>query len=671
MTKQLAVLMAIALWNPLLLVAASPPGDVVGKVSLGYQGWFSCQNDGSNTGWLHWANNLPSPSDYFMRSWPDAREYPATYQTGFADLGNDQPAVLFSSYDQITVNTHFRWMQEHNLDTMALQRFNPNAFTNAIAPKVRAAAETYGRKFYVMYDTTNWGTALEPQIEADWTNVASGYTSSPAYALQNGKPAVCIYGLGMPDDGHPHDLATCLRIVDWFKAQGCYVIGGLGRLWRTENSALLPLYDDLDMISPWMIGSVGTISDLDGAYASETLPDQTYCDSYGIDYQPCVLPGDLSIQQRLHGDFMWHMFYNVTRAGCHSAYISMFDEFNEGNQIAKTAEDATQTPTNGPFPALNEDGTACSADYYLRLTFDGGRMLKGQLALTSVRPTPPTIPVVKQLIPGGVILLQAQANGDYVVAPDGTTPLVASGTAVGPWEKFAVVDGGNGTVALLAQANGCYVTAENAGNSALIANRTAVGPWERFTEVDLGNGRSALRSFINGCYVSAPQNGAAALLAAVAIPSGAESFTVLADQNTPFDQWRIQVFGAAGADDAAISGAAADPDGDGWSNLLEYALNHDPLVADASLPAPVAEVNPADGKTYLTLSFHRRLSAFGVTSQAEISIDLLTWSSDPALIQSLSPVADANGITELVKVRAVVPMNQAPRQFLRIRVTMP
>jgi uncharacterized protein YbdZ (MbtH family) len=39
--------------------------------------------------------------------------------------------------------------------------------------------------------------------------------------------------------------------------------------------------------------------------------------------------------------------------------------------------------------ALDEDGTACTSDYYLRLTNDGGRMLKGQIPLTATRPTVP------------------------------------------------------------------------------------------------------------------------------------------------------------------------------------------------------------------------------------------------------------------------------------------
>src|SRR4030088_231525 len=46
-------------------------------------------------------------------------------------------------------------------------------------------------------------------------------------------------------------------------------------------------------------------------------------------------------------------------------------------------------PANSGLLALDQDGTACSSDYYLRLTADGGKMLKGQIALTPTRPTAP------------------------------------------------------------------------------------------------------------------------------------------------------------------------------------------------------------------------------------------------------------------------------------------
>jgi hypothetical protein len=67
----------------------------------------------------------------------------------------------------------------------------------------------------------------------------------------------------------------------------------------------------------------------------------------------------------------------------------MYDEFNEGNQIAKTAATSASIPAGSSFVTLDEDGTACSSDYYLRLTGDGGRMLRGQIALTATRPTSP------------------------------------------------------------------------------------------------------------------------------------------------------------------------------------------------------------------------------------------------------------------------------------------
>ncbi len=115
------------------------------------------------------------------------------------------------------------------------------------------------------------------------------------------------------------------------------------------------------------------------------------CNAFGIDYQPCVIPGDLQSGHRRHGDLMWRQFYNLQRVGVQGFYISMFDEYNEGNQIAKTAESRSWVPQGSGIRALDEDGTAFSSDYYLRLTNDGGRMLKRELPLTEIRPTQPML----------------------------------------------------------------------------------------------------------------------------------------------------------------------------------------------------------------------------------------------------------------------------------------
>ncbi|MER7363085.1 hypothetical protein [Nonomuraea wenchangensis] len=501
--------------------AASPPGDVVGKITVGYQGWFACIGDGAPiNAWWHWSQNNsqpPSPTNTTIVAWPDMREYTRTYRTAYGNLGNGQPATLFSSYDQQTVDTHFRWMRENNIDTAALQRFNPNggegATRDAMATKVRGAAEANGRKFYIMYDVSGW-TNFQPEIKTDWTAKMSVLTASPMYAKQNGKPVVCVWGFGFTEDKHPSDAAACLDVVNWFKAQGCYVIGGVPTYWRQGINDCRPgfinVFNALNMLSPWMVGRIGKIADTDSFYTNINTPDQAYCNSHGIDYQPCVLPGDVKGRQRAHGDFMWRQFYNMVRLGAQGIYISMFDEFNEGNQIAKTAENASMIPAGSGLLGLDEDGTVCSSDYYLRLTGDGGRMLKGQIALTSVRPTQPVVGTP----PSTAISLRSRANTMYVSAANaGAQPLIANRTTAGGWEQFDRIDLGNGNIALKARANGKYVCADNAGASALIANRDAIGGWETFQLVSNSDGTISLKAQANGKYVCADNAGASALIA--------------------------------------------------------------------------------------------------------------------------------------------------------------
>jgi len=251
-------------------VLASPVGDVVGKITAGYQGWFACVGDGSPiNAWWHWTQNwaqLPSPANNGIKSWPDVRDYTNTYATGWANLNNGQQARLFSSFSDQTVNVHFQWMQQYGIDCAALQRFNPNGsegpIRDAITAKVRTAAETYGRKFYIMYDVSGWNN-MQSEIKTDWTNKMKAYTASSAYAMQNGKPVVCIWGFGFNDNNHNFTAAACLEVINWFKGQGCYVIGGVPTWWRTapadadSRQGFLDVYRAFNMLSPWMVGRIG------------------------------------------------------------------------------------------------------------------------------------------------------------------------------------------------------------------------------------------------------------------------------------------------------------------------------------------------------------------------------------------------------------------------------
>jgi hypothetical protein len=380
----------------------SPVGDVVGKVVVGYQGWFAAIGDGSPIDrYWHWAQTWeqqPSTTNKAISAWPDVRDYTSTFPTKFANLGNGQPATVFSSFSDQTIDIQFKWMKDYGIDGAALQRFNPSGLEgpvrDAMAAKTKIAAEKNGVKFYIMYDVSGW-TNMQTELKTDWTNKMSQYTSSPAYAKQNGKPVVCIWGFGFSDNNHDFTAANCLEVIKWFKSKGCYVIGGVPTNWLTQTSdsrpGFLSTYKAFDMLSPWMVGRIGNANQSDGFFVTINKADQAYCNANGIDYQPCVLPGDLSGRQRAHGDFMWRQFYNMTRVGAQGIYISMFDEYNEGNQIAKTAESQAFIPAGSGFLGLDEDGTACTADYYLRLTGDGAKMFKKITPLTATRPTKPVL----------------------------------------------------------------------------------------------------------------------------------------------------------------------------------------------------------------------------------------------------------------------------------------
>ncbi|WP_206424246.1 carbohydrate-binding protein [Cohnella candidum] len=390
-------------------------GDVVGNVFAGYQGWFNAGGDGSPMNrWVHWSKNGSAPtanSNVNFELYPDMGEYSKTYATSLANLGNGQPATLFSSYDQETVNKHFLWMQTYNIGGAALQRFGADSTDPAwkstrdsVAVKVKNAAETYNRKFYVMYDITgmNAGSWVSA-IKNDWTNNivnSMQLTSSSAYAKQNGKTVVCIWGIGFTD--RPGTAAEAADLIGWFKNQGIYVIGGVPTYWldgkNDSKTGFLEIYKSFDMISPWLVGRFGGLDGADSFKTNLLQPDFTFCQQNNIAYQPVLWPGfswanlnpgsPRNQIPRLHGDFMWRQAYNIKSLGISTGYVAMFDEYDEGTAIAKAAENSSMVPTNQYFLTLDADGVAVSSDFYLRLTGDINRLFHDQIPLTTNHPTP-------------------------------------------------------------------------------------------------------------------------------------------------------------------------------------------------------------------------------------------------------------------------------------------
>jgi hypothetical protein len=385
-------------------------GDVVGKVIVGYQAWFQCSGDGSPAkGWRHWARQKqPVCGFQSFELYPDTREYEKVYDTGYENLGNGSKAVLFSSHDGCTINTHLRWMKEYGIDGCALQRFSSELdspemknIRDKAAINVKYAAEKYERKFYIMYDLSGMKeSTLVEKVKNDWTKTIEGaldLIDSPAYARQNGKPVVCIWGFGFTD--RTGTAEQCIELVDFFKKRGCYVIGGVPFYWREcgddSKKNFSRAYMSFDMISPW---AVGRFRYIEGADWCKTIikQDFEFCRQHKLDYQPIAFAGfawsnwnggEKNMIPRLHGNFMWRQFANIRDIGIPGAYIAMFDEYDEATAIAKAAENKSMIPANQYFLTLDADGVNCSSDFYLRLTRDGAKMIRHETDLEWEHPT--------------------------------------------------------------------------------------------------------------------------------------------------------------------------------------------------------------------------------------------------------------------------------------------
>jgi hypothetical protein len=89
--------------------------------------------------------------------------------------------------------------------------------------------------------------------------------------------------------------------------------------------------------------------------------------------------------------------------------------------------------------------------------------------------------------------------------------------------------------------------------------------------------------------------------------------------SAPIDVWHDQWW--PGITDPAVIGDLADPDGDGASNLFEYATGSNPTFASTQ-GQPVVQV----AGDRLEITFTRARQASDVIYRVEGSNDLVTWS---------------------------------------------
>ena len=123
-------------------------------------------------------------------------------------------------------------------------------------------------------------------------------------------------------------------------------------------------------------------------------------------------------------------------------------------------------------------------------------------------------------------------------------------------------------------------------------------------------------------------------------------------------------FSAGELGDEAISGSLADPDGDGFSNLAEYALAMNPKLSDK----PVQSAGVTDGR--LSFLYKRSKTAADLTYIVEVSDNLKDWKS--SVSDTSAPVIQSDdGYTQTILVNDLTPPSSGDPRFVRLRIVAP
>ncbi|MBA4147916.1 MAG: TIGR03769 domain-containing protein [Verrucomicrobia bacterium] len=131
----------------------------------------------------------------------------------------------------------------------------------------------------------------------------------------------------------------------------------------------------------------------------------------------------------------------------------------------------------------------------------------------------------------------------------------------------------------------------------------------------------------------------------------------------PFETWQSNHW-AFGTPDSVIN-PNADPDDDGISNAMEYALGLNPVSADTN-GLPKAVIVNSGGTDYGALQFTRRKNASDVNYEVLAASSVTgPWSAVNHLVSTTD-----NGTTETVVIRDSVAVAGTAQRFLRLQVQL-
>jgi hypothetical protein len=385
------------------------PTDLTGRVVTGYQGWFRAEGDGSGLKFSHYdKRGRFEPGACSIDLWPDLTEFDSDekYPTEFRHK-DGKVAHVFSSVNAKTVQRHFSWMSQYEIDGAFVQRFGVHGakphnnfrrlkFDNQKLMLCRDAAIQNDRCYALMYDLSGLADEDFERLAEDWKQLRRRMQlgtddNDTAYLRVNGKPLVAIWGVGFADD-----RKYSLKKAEWFvrllkhnpEWGGMSIMLGVPYRWReqrgdaTKDPDLHSVLQLADVISPWSVGRYRTSQEVTRDVAQHQRLDSEWCDERKIEYLPVLFPGfswkNLNGEQangisRDGGRFLWRQFNATFAAGNQSAYIAMFDEIDEGTAIFKCTND----PPIGKSKFLTYE--SLPSDHYLWLCREGRRLLRGDL----------------------------------------------------------------------------------------------------------------------------------------------------------------------------------------------------------------------------------------------------------------------------------------------------
>lgn len=370
------------------------PSTLYNKVMCGYQGWFMARGDGFPPGFIHWGGVDKTPPRCTVDFWPDLTELDADekFPTNYKHA-DGSTAYLFSSTVDKTVYRHFKWMKDYGIDGVFVQRFtscisNQKTWqyqrTCAVLNHCREGANRYGRCYAVMYDTDFDRGAIDA-MKADWSRLMREMkiTSDPAYIRHRGAPVISLWGYGF---GHrAFEAAAAEEFLAWLKKPengACTIMLGVPNDWadwKDDRMRLLEKY--ATVISPWNVGRYRDEASASKHFERLWPKDLKWCKAHDKDYYAVAFPGfswtnlkdganPLNQIPRRRGTFFWHQIKAVRQYGMNMVYVAMFDEVDEGTAIFK----CTNNPPVGAFCTYE----GLPSDFYLRLTGNAGRFLRGE-----------------------------------------------------------------------------------------------------------------------------------------------------------------------------------------------------------------------------------------------------------------------------------------------------